>query len=102
MTYSSNYKKQKPLSKRLQVVTGTDEPQKVKHHPPVKAERQGMPSFMKPVRTSGKQQGVENDTSGDVKDFLHSQGDTQPLSGWEAHAAQLYFQGNDEALDCFD
>lgn len=101
MTYSSNYKKQKPLSSRLRVETGTDEPDKVKRRPPAKAERQGMPSFIKPVRTSGKQQGLEEGSAGDAKDYLHSQGDYEHLSGWEAHAAQLYSQGNDEALDCF-
>ena len=101
MTYSSNYKQQKPLSNRLQVVTGTNEPDKVKRHPSAKAEREGMPTFVKPVRTSGKQQGLEDGSSGDAKDYLYSQGDLEPLSGWQAHAAQLYSQGNDEALDCF-
>ena len=102
MTYSSNYKQQKPLSNRLQVVTGTDEPDKVKRRPPVKAEKQGLPAFIKPVRASGKQQGLEEGSAGDVKDYLHSHGDNEHLSGWEAHAAQLYSQGYDEALDCFD
>ena len=89
------------MSSRLRVETGTNEPDKVKRRPSAKAELQGMPSFMKPVRTSGKQQGLEDGTSGDAKDYLHSQGDFEPLSGWQAHAAQLYSQGNDEALDCF-
>ena len=56
---------------------------------------------MKPIRSSGKSQGIEDGTAADVKDYLLSQGETSSLSGWEAHAAQLYADGNDEALDCF-
>ena len=56
---------------------------------------------MKPVTTSGKQQGISEGSAGEVKDYLTSVGDTQGVSGWEAHAAQMYLNGNEEALDCF-
>ena len=100
MTYSSNYKQQKPLSKRLKVEQPLNKPDKVKQRKPATAKKEGFP-VLKPIRSSGKSQGIEDGTAADVKDYLLSQGETSSLSGWEAHAAQLYADGNDEALDCF-
>ena len=101
MTYSSNYKQQKPLSSRLKVESGTTEPQKVKRKPKATAKPQGMPAYMKPVRTSNKPQGIEDGSAGDVKDYLLSQGDTSTLTPMELHAAQMLANGVDEAIDCF-
>jgi hypothetical protein len=101
MTYSSNYKQQKPLSSRLKVESGTTEPQKVKRKPKATAKPQGMPAYMKPVRTSGKAQGIEEGSAADVKDYLYSQGDTSSLTPMELHAAQMLANGNEDALDVF-
>ena len=57
------------------------------------------PNYMKPVRTSGKSQGIEEGSSGDVKDYLASCGDASTMTGAELHLAQIYAAGNDEALD---
>lgn len=101
MTYSSQYKQQKPLSSRLRVETGTNKPDKVKERPAATATPQGMPAYMKPIRTSGKAQGIEDGSAADVKDYLLSNGDTEALSPMELHAAQMLANGVDEALDCF-
>ena len=101
MTYSSPYKKQKPLSSRLRVETGSNKPDKVKARPAATAKPQGLPSYIKPIRASGKAQGIEVGSSGDVKDYLYSQGDTTPLTPQELHLAQMYAAGNDDALDAF-
>ena len=98
--YSSNYKQYKPLSSRLRVEQPLEQPDKVtqkkrmnKPEPP--------PNYMKPVRTSGKSQGIEEGSSGEVKDYLASVGEDSSLTGWESHAAQMLASGNDDALDCF-
>ena len=96
-----NYKPQKPLSSRLTVETGTKAPDNTKRSPTATAKPQGLPAYMKPVTTSGKQQGISEGSAGEVNDYLTSVGDTQGVSGWEAHAAQMYLNGNEEALDCF-
>ena len=95
------YKQQKPLSSRLRVETGTNKSDKVKQRPQAKAKPQGMPAYMAPIRTSGKAQGIVEGSAGDVKDYFHSMGDTKPLTPMELHAAQMYEQGIDEAIDCF-
>ena len=101
MTYSSNYKQQKPLSSRLKVESGTTEPQKVKRKPKATAKPQGMPAYMKPVRTSGKAQGIEEGSAADIKDYFYSQGDTTPLTPAELHLAQMYENGVDKAIEGF-
>ena len=100
MTCSSPYKQQKPISSRLRVEQPLEPPPKVtqkkrmnKPEPP--------PAYMKPVRTSGKSQGIEEGSSGEVKDYLASVGEDSPLTGWESHAAQMLASGNEDALDCF-
>ena len=50
MTYSSNYKQQKPLSKRLKVESGTTEPQNIKRKPKATAKPQGLPAYISPIR----------------------------------------------------
>ena len=98
--YSSTYKQQKPLSSRLRVEQPLEQPDKVTHKKPMNAP-EPPPNYMKPVRTSGKSQGIEDGSAGDVKDYLASCGDSSPMSGAELHLAQMYAAGNDEALDCF-
>ena len=96
-----NYKPQKPLSSRLRVDSGTNTPDKVKRHRAATAAPQGLPEYIHPIRTSGKTQGTAEGTAGEVKDYLLSEGDTEGLSGWEAHAAQMFMEGNSDAIDCF-
>ena len=100
MTYSHNYKQQKPLSSRLKVEQPLNEPKGVKQRKKMNAP-EPPPNYMKPVRTSGKSQGIEDGSAGDVKDYLASVGDDGSLSGWEAHAAQMLASGNEDAIDCF-
>ncbi len=100
MTYG-NYKTQKPLSSRLRVETGTNVPDKVKRHPVAKATPEGLPNYMKPIRSSGKSQGTIEGTAAEFKEHLASIDDNQPLAGWEAHAAQMFMEGNSDAIDCF-
>ena len=101
MTYSHNYKQQKPLSSRLRV----EQPNETSSHPIKQKKKleasEGLPSYIPPMRASGKSQGIEDGSAGDVKDYLASCGDTSPMSGAELHLAQMYAAGNDEALDCF-
>ena len=100
MTYG-NYKTQKPLSSRLRVETGTNVPDKVKRHPVAKATPEGLPNYMKPIRSSGKAQGTVEGTAAEFKEHLAAIDDNQPLAGWEAHAAQMFMEGNSDAIDCF-
>ena len=93
------YKKHKPLSSRLTVEDGTTVPKNVKAKKLGADKLEGPPAFMKPVRTSGKAQGIEEGTAGDVKDYLFSQGETVTLTPQELHLAQMYAAGNDDALD---
>lgn len=98
MTYSHNYKQQKPLSSRLKVEQPLNEPKGVKQRKKMNAP-EPPPNYMKPVRTSGKAQGIEEGSAGDVKDYVASCGYSSPMSGAELHLAQMYSQGCDEALD---
>jgi hypothetical protein len=98
VTYSHNYKQQKPLSSRINVEQPLNEPTGVKQRKKMNAP-EPPPNYMKPVRTSGKSQGIEEGSSGDVKDYLASCGDASPMTGAELHLAQIYAAGNDEALD---
>ena len=97
----SNYQQCKPLSSRLSVEAGTMEPTNTKRRPKATAEPEGLPAYIQPLRTSGKQQGTAEGTAGELKDYLLSEGDTEGLSGWEAHAAQKLMEGNSDAIDCF-
>ena len=96
-----NYKPQKPLSSRLRVSTGTNTPDKVKRHSAVTAAPQSLPEYIHPIKASGKQQGVAEGSAADFKSDSAALGDTEALSGWEAHAAQMLMDGNEDALDVF-
>ena len=100
MTYSSPYKQQKPLSSRLKVEQSLEPPTGVKQRKKIN-KPEPPPAYMKPVRTSGKSQGIEEGSSGEVKDYLASVGEDSPLTGWEAHALQMLANGSEDALDCF-
>ena len=89
------------MSSRLRVETGTNTPDKVIRHPVTKAKTEGLPNYMKPVRSSGKAQGTEEGTAAEFKEHLASVDNTQSLAGWEAHAAQMFMEGNSDAIDCF-
>ena len=98
-SYDSTYRQQKPLSSRLKVEQPMQKPDKVKQHPPVKAKREPLPQYMHPVKSSGKSQGIEEGSAGDIKDYLLSSGDSEAMTPQEMHLCQMYVQGNDEALD---
>lgn len=67
----SNYQQRKPLSTRLSVEAGTTEPTNTNRRPKATAEPEALPEYIKPIRTSGKQQGTVEGTAGELKDTFY-------------------------------
>ncbi|WP_413441248.1 hypothetical protein [Synechococcus sp. MIT S1220] len=96
--YGYEYRQFKPLSNRLKVEKGDANAEKTRQRPPARP-MEPMPSYMPPLRASNKAQGVAVDSAADAKNYLASVGENEQLTPMDMHAAQMYLQGNDDALE---